>query len=237
MLPAVGYHRAMGRGLAFLVAGVVMFAAGSAIAWASPNDGAVTQRYVRADYELVHFAATRLGTGQALLEGVLYKTRALCPRAAAGSPQDPESTQLSNEVIGALVLADYRAVLPEINAFLRVAEHSSWSSRGLTAAVHRYARELRAISRLAPPDACRDVQSWAGSGFRTLPESTIRFDLRFIPNWVSLGVTPKGLNSFVLSHDRELLAGARRDEQRLSDFEANAVETWAATIDGLELKP
>jgi len=86
--------------VACVLATVVVCAAAPAATLAAPADVGVTRGYIQANYEMVQFSAARHETGQALLEGVLYKTKSLCPTAAAGSPKYPESTQLSNEVIG-----------------------------------------------------------------------------------------------------------------------------------------
>ena len=83
----------------------LILAVSQAQALASPADVSTSRTYIQANYALVQFSATRLGTAQTLLEGVLYKVKSLCPDAGAQSPQDPESTQMSNEVIGAMVIA------------------------------------------------------------------------------------------------------------------------------------
>jgi hypothetical protein len=69
-------------------------------ALAAPSDIAATRAYVQANYRLVQAAVSKIGPIEATLRGVLSKVRRECPMAAAGSPQDPNSEQLSNEVIG-----------------------------------------------------------------------------------------------------------------------------------------
>jgi hypothetical protein len=132
----------------------VVLATGGAPALAAPADVATTRTYIQANYALVHYAAMRLRTARAVLGGVLNGARTDCPSAAAGSPQNPESTMVSNEIIGAMVLAAYHAAQPEIAAYIRVAAHSRWTSRALTSSIHAYAGKLTTLSTLAAPNLC-----------------------------------------------------------------------------------
>ncbi len=223
--------------IVLLLTTVLVLAVGRASALAAPTDIATTRAYIHANNALVQYAAARLGTAQSLLEGVLFKVKAVCPNAAAQSPQDEESTMFSNEVIGAMVTADIHAALPEINAFLRVAQHSQWSSHALTSAVHAYAAKLKVQSTLAAPNLCGDVKAWAASGFHSVPASTVRFDQRFIPNWVALGELPASLKPYERPEERSLLNRSNQAEVRLTDFEAAAVETWGEIMNELGLSP
>jgi hypothetical protein len=223
--------------IALIFTATLMLAVGQTSALADPADVATTQAYIQANGVLVQYAAARLDTGQALLEGVFYKTKALCSNAAANSPQDEQSTMLSNEVIGAMVTADFHAALPEINTFLQVAERSHWSNHALTSRVHAYAAKLNVQSRLPSPNLCGDIHAWAASGFRSLPASTVRFDERFMPNWVALGELPPSLRPYERPQERSLLARSARAEARLTDFEAEAVETWGEIMNVLVLSP
>lgn len=206
-------------------------------ALAGSADISTTRAYVRANYALVQYGATRLGTAQALIDGVLYKTKSVCPKAAFDSPQNPESTQLSNEVIGAMVLAAIHAAAPEINGYLRVAARSRWSNQALTRKIHGYVAKLKTMSTLAPPNLCGDVKAWAASGFHTLPASTVRFDQQFMPNWVALGELPALLNRYASPDARALLSRTNKLELRITDFEANNVETWGKIMEALVLYP
>jgi hypothetical protein len=218
--------------MAVLLLGVVQTPA-----LASPADASTTHAYIQANYALVQYGAARLGTAQRLIDGVLHKTKSLCPKAAFNSPQNPESTQLSNEVIGAMVLAAIHAAAPEINTYLRVAERSHWGNRALTRKIHAYASKLKTISRLAPPNLCGDVKAWAASGFHTLPASTVRFGQRFMPNWVALGEVPALLKRYASPDERVLLKRTNTLELRITDFEARAVETWGKIMETLVLYP
>ena len=226
----------IGRRVLLLTA-VVVLAIGGAPALAAPADVATTRTYLQADYALVHYAAMRLGTARSLLDGVLSKARTDCPSAAAGSPQNPESTMVSYEIIGAMVLAAYHAAQPQINAYIRVAARSHWSSRTLTSAVHAYAGKLTTLSTLAAPNLCADIRAWSTSGYKALPASTVRFDQRFVPAWVALGEVPAQLASYERPDERGTLRRASQAEEKLTNFEAEAVETYNALMNALAVNP
>jgi hypothetical protein len=144
---------------------------------------------------------------------------------------------VSYEIIGAMVLAAYHAAMPQINAFVRVAARSQWSNRGLTGAIHAYAGKLRTLSRLAPPQLCADIRAWAASGYKALPASTVQFDQRFVPAWVSLGELPAQLGAFERSDERGTLQRTSQLEEKLSNFEAEAVETYTRLMNTLGVFP
>ena len=91
--------------------------------------------------------AGKLETSHGALASLLAQVRRECPLAASGSPEDSESTQLSNEVIGAMVLTGGRPDLQAIRAFVRSVNGLRRGSRALTRTLQAYARELRAPSR------------------------------------------------------------------------------------------
>ncbi|HXR29380.1 MAG TPA: hypothetical protein VN772_07350 [Solirubrobacteraceae bacterium] len=218
---------------------LAMFAAtlGPQAAQAFASDAASTQSYVQANYRLVQTAASRISVGEAAINNVLRHVRSECPLAAAGSPQDPESTQLSNELIGTMVTSAVHTDLPSIREYLRVAGRLRWSSRGLTSAVQGYVSKLRTMSSLAVPDICADVRSWEASGFKTLPASTVAFDQRFMPAWVALGELPGSLGRYESGEGRSLARRCSQREGELTEFEAREVETWGHIMNALELSP
>jgi hypothetical protein len=224
------------RGVAVVTTALVL-TTGAPAAIASSADISATRGYVQANYALVQYAAARLGTARGLLDGVFNRARSECPNAAAGSPQNPESTMVSYEIIGAMVLAAYHAAMPQINAFVRVAARSQWSNRALTRGIHAYAGKLRTLSRLAPPQLCADIHAWAASGYKALPASTVQFDQRFVPAWVSLGELPAQLGAFERSDERGTLQRTSQLEEKLSNFEAEAVETYTRLMNTLGVFP
>jgi hypothetical protein len=226
----------IGRRVLLLTA-VVVLAMGGTPARAAPADVATTRTYIQTNYALVRYAAMRLGTARSLLDGVLNRARTDCPSAAAGSPQNPESTMVSYEIIGAMVLAAYHAAQPEITAYIRVAARSHWSSRTLTSSVHAYAGKLTTLSTLAAPNLCADIRAWAANGYKSLPASMVRFDQRFVPAWVALGEVPAQLASYERPDERGALQRTSQFEERLTNFEAEAVETYAMLMNALAVNP
>jgi hypothetical protein len=221
----------------FLLLTAVVVLAGGTPALAAPADVATTRTYIQANYALVRYAAMRLGTARSLLNGVLNRARADCPSAAAGSPQNPESTMVSYEVIGAMVLAAYHAAQPQIAAYIRVAARSHWSSRTLTSSIHAYAAKLTTLSTLVAPNLCADIRTWSTSGYKSLPASTVRFDQRFVPAWVALGEVPAQLASYERPDERGTLQRSSQFEEKLTNFEAEAVETYGALMNALAVNP
>jgi hypothetical protein len=220
------------------IATAALPALGPARALAGPADVAATRAYIQANYALVRAAGSRLAISEAApLSVVLPKVRRGCPKAAAESPQNEDSTQLSNEVIGAMVIAAIHPDLREVAAFIRVAASLSWSNRRLTGIVHSYAAKLRTLSMLAPPDLCGDVKAWVSGGYRALPPSTVRFDARFVPAWVALGELPGLLKPYERPDEQGALRRSKQIEVELTDGEARAVESWGKIMNSLALNP
>jgi hypothetical protein len=224
-----------------VVVGVVVLATGmcslSASARPAPGDVAATSSYLQADYAFVRVVAAHLGSSQTELQKLLARVRDECPNAAAGSPQDSQSTQLSDELIGAMLLNAARTDRQAALRFSSTVRGLRWSSRALTAAIQGYAGKLRTLSGLTAPPLCADVRSWAASGFKALPSATPRFDAVFMPAWVSAGELPPQLAAFEQPQTRTLAARAEHLEALVSDFEAQAVETYAQIMNALALLP
>jgi hypothetical protein len=205
-------------------------------ALASGRDTAATQAYIDANFALVHAAAGNIRRSEAALEAVVAQVRGACPNAAASSPQDHDSEQLSDEVVGAIVVAGTQPNITAIKAFIRAAAGLRWSSRALTSTVRAYTHKLQTLSALAPPNLCADVRSWAASGYQTLPAGTVRFDALYTPVWVALGELPAALRSFEGPQDRGLVRTINQLENEITEFEARAVERYGEILDALELK-
>jgi hypothetical protein len=205
-------------------------------ALASAGNAAATQAYIRANYALVHAAAANIHRSEAALTGVVAQVRSECPNAAEGSPQDHDSEQLSDEVVGAIVVAGVKPSLAAIHSFTRSAGSLHWSSHGLTSAVRAYIDKLETLSTLTPPNLCGDVKAWVASGYQTLPASTVRFDAQYTPVWVALGELPATLSRFEGPQERGLISVVNRLENQITEYEARAVERYAEILDALELK-
>jgi hypothetical protein len=211
--------------------------AGVAPQAASASNAGATQAYVQANLALVRLAKANLGASEAGPVKVLAQVRRECPGVGAGSPQDTESTQLSNEVIGAIVLAGARPDLQAIRTFVKAAGGLSWSSGSLTSSIRRYVAKLKTILSLPAPNLCADVKAWAAGGFRSLPASTVSFVAKFLPAWVALGYLPSQLSAFESGGSRALAADAKPLEQQLTEGEARAVEHYGQIMNELTIWP
>jgi hypothetical protein len=219
------------------VAAVTLLAMLPASAPAASVDVASTGTFVRAYYALVRNARVHLRAAEAVPRAVLAQVRRECPHAAAGSPQGDASTQLSNEVIGAMVLTAYHLDLPALNRFVAAAGHLHWSDPRLTRTVRHYVADLRVLAKLAPPHLCADVGAWVASGYRTLPAATIAFNRVFMPAWVGIEPPPAGLGVFADDQQRGLLKRSDALIVQLAEGEARAVKTWGDIIDELGVQP
>ena len=202
------------------------------------SDASSTQTYLQADYKLVRTAAAGVAAAERAPLLLLAKVQRECPAAAAHSPQDQQSTQMSDEVIGAMVTAAYRPKLPAIRSFVRSVSGLRWSSGALTREVREYAKALRTLTGLAEPALCADMGSWAASSFNALSAATVSFDARFMPAWVGIGNVFGGrLTRSETSQSRSLAARAAPLEERITQAELNAVESWGKIMNALELWP
>jgi hypothetical protein len=225
----------MRRGLLATGAGIVIALLGATGAQAS--DSSATSAYLQANEALVAAGHAHIGASVAGYRSVLTQVRRSCPKAAEASPQNPESTDLSNEVIGAMVLNAGKADRPAIKTYLKAVQGLRWSSSSVTRAVAGYATMLRKLYALSTPDLCGDIAAWKATGFKSLPSSTVSFVNVFYPNWVALGLLPNGLARFESAQDKQLARSSARFEYQLTNVEAQAVETWGEIMNELILNP
>jgi hypothetical protein len=229
----------MGKGRVLLLTAALALLGAPSCALAASGDVASTQAYIQANYALVQAGRAKLGAAAAALLAVRRQIGGECPRAAAESPQNADSTQLSNEVIGAIVIAAIRTDLPAGANFVRAVKGLRWSNHKLTSTVQSYAGKLKVLNTLAPPNVCADVRAWVASDYRTLPVSTVRFDQLFEPNWVGIGELPAQLLApYERPNQRTVLRRTSQLESQLTDFEAeDGVETWSQIMNTLVLNP
>jgi hypothetical protein len=229
----------LGRSPAPLLASYVALLAAPALALATPGDVVATQRYVQANYALVQAGNAKLRTVEGVFLNLKAKLGGECASVAANSPQNEDSTQLTNEVIGAVVLSAYDTDQPAGARFTRTVEGLRWSSRKLTSVLQSYATKLKVLNTLAVPNVCADVRAWIASGYQTLPASTVRFDQQFVPNWVAIGELPSGLLApYERPSQRAVLRRTAQLESKLTEFEAeDGVNTWGDIMDTLVLSP
>ncbi|HEV3318555.1 MAG TPA: hypothetical protein VG053_02340 [Solirubrobacteraceae bacterium] len=207
-------------------------------ALARSGDVAATRAYIRADYTLVHTARVNLATSEAALQRLRRQIAADCPKAAAGSPQDTDSEQLSNELVGAMTVAAIQPDVRAVTAFASTVERLHWSSAMLTRTIHSYATRLKTLSTLPAPNVCGDVQAWVAGRYLKLPASAVSFDRRYYKVEVAVGEVPARLLAPSEQPDElPVLARAEKIEGQLSEAEANAVYTWGHIMESLALSP
>lgn len=198
---------------------------------------AATQAYVQANYAALSVAVSHLKTSEAGPAHVLAKVQGECPGVGAQSPQDDESTQMSNEVIGAMVVS---AVAPDVQAiktFAHAAAGLSWSSSGLTRSIRAYASKWNTLASLAEPSLCADVRAWGADGYHSLPATTAAFVAKFIPAWVGAGYLPAQLSRYETSATRALAKRSNRLEQQVTELEAREVEHYNEIMNALAIWP
>ena len=225
------------RGFLPLLAALAGLAAWPASAPASAGDLAATQTYVQTNYAFVRYFTSHIPAARAELASVLAGVRRECPSAAAGSPENVDSEQLSNEVIGTMVTTVIQHNLPPIRAAVRASAHLRWSNGALTRAIQAYVAKGKVLSSLAVPHLCADVKAWVASDFETLPASTVSFAPRFMSAWVAPGYLPAALSGYESAEDRTLAHRTGQLEEQWTEFEAYEVETWGKIMNALVLQP
>ena len=225
------------RSFLVLCAGSVL-ALTPTVALASSGDEAATQALARATNTLVLAATPDVPRGLAAVKRYASQLAGQCPGAAVGSPQNYDSNQLDDELIGAMTVVGYRTAAAPIATFAHAVRGLSWSNRRLTRTVRTFATKLQELSTLAVPDLCGDIEAWTASAFKTLPASTVPFVRHF------LAVTPEAeevplmirlLMPYATPSDVPILHRVERLEARLGEAEAAAVETYSKLIIALEL--
>jgi len=235
----ITYAVCMGKGIVLLVASALALIGAPAAALGASGNVASTEKYIQANFALVQTGTSKLGAARVAITAARRRIEGECSNAAARSPQNPESTELSNEIIGAIVLTAMHIDVPAGTRFIRAAGGLHWSNGKLTSAIRSYVGKLKVLSTLQPPNVCADVRAWVSSGYSTLTTSTIRFDKQFMPNWVALGETPTSLLSpFAGSAQKSLLRRTGQLESQLTEFEAiDGVNTWDSIMEALGLSP
>jgi hypothetical protein len=220
-----------------LLAGLAL-ASTSTTALAGSGDAAATQALARATDTLVRAATPDVSKGLAAARRFASGTAAQCPRAAAGSPMNGASEQLNDEVIGGMTIAGYRVAARPIAVFAHAVSGLRWSNGRLTRAVKTFAAKLQKLSTSALPNLCADIQSWASSGYKTLPATTVPFVrhfLRVTPEAEEVPLIIRLVSPFATSSDFPILRRVERLETKLGEAEAAAVESYSRLIMALEL--
>jgi hypothetical protein len=213
------------------------FALAPAVASAASGNAAATQAYVQANYSALRVAISHLATSEAEPLHVLAQVQRECPRAAAQSPENAESTEMSDEVIGAMVLSAIKPDLAAIRAFVHTAGGLSWSDQGLTRSIRAYVGDWKTLLALSTPSLCGEVKAWAADGFHALPASTVAFVAKFMPSWVGAGFLPPQLRRYESAATAALARRCEPLEAEISEAEARAVAHYGAIMNTLEVWP
>ncbi len=221
------------------VAAVLLAGLAPAGALASSGDVAATRALARATDALVRAASPDVHRGLAAAQRYAHQIAAQCPGAAAGSPQNHESEQLDDELIGAMTTVGYRVATRPAATFARAVRGLHWSNHRLTRAIRTFTTKLTGLTRLATPDVCGDVRAWAASGYQTVPATTSAFVSHY------LAITPEAeevpliidlATPFATPSEIPVLRRVERLETRLGEAEATAVESYSQVLISLELK-
>jgi hypothetical protein len=196
---------------AFAVLGL----AGPTVASADPADVASTHAYLQANYTVVAYFDAHIPAVRAEIATVLTEVRRECPMVATGSPENVDSEQLSDEVIGTIVTTVVQHHLPPTLRAIQTAEPLRWSNGALTRKIRAYSAKAKELTTLAIPNLCGDVKSWVASGFHTLPANTVSFDKRFLSSWVAPGFLPAALSPYETSQDRALAPSHRHSGRKV----------------------
>jgi hypothetical protein len=224
--------------LAPILLAALALAAAPPVALAKSGNAAATRAYIRANYALVRAARSNLAAGETALKSLAGQVAAQCPLAAAGSLENHESEQLSNEVAGALTVVAYRPDAAAMAAFAHAVKGLRWSSRTLTRTVRTYAAQLEGLSTLATPNVCGDVQAWAAADFHVLPASTVQFDQRYYAEDIEAEEVPlRLLAPYESAGEASLARRTKQLEAPLAEAEANAVADYTRILNALELQP
>lgn len=225
------------RSASVLLACLVL-AVAPAAALARSGDVAATQALAHATDTLVRASSPDVSKGLAAVRSYAYQIAAQCPHVAMGSPQNHDSEQLDNEVVGAMTVVGYRTAATPIRAFARAVKGLHWSNHRLTRAVKTFATKLKGLTALATPNLCGDIGSWASSGYMTLPASTIDFDRRYSTVDPEAEETPliiRLATPYASPSDVPILHRVERLEAKLAEAEAHAVEYYSHLMNSLEL--
>jgi hypothetical protein len=225
------------RFASILLAAFALAATPSA-ALARSENAAATRAYVEANYALVRAARANLAAGEAAVKSLAAQIAEQCPLAAAGSPENYDSEQLSNEIVGAMTVDVYRPDAAAMATFARAVGRLRWSNPKLTHSVRTYATQIKGLSTLAMPEVCGDVKAWAASGYKTLPASSVQFDKTYYAVDIEAEEVPlRLLAPYESARTASLLRRTKRLEAPLAQAEANAVADYTKILDALNLSP
>ncbi len=200
-------------------------------------DPVMTAAYLRVNYAFVRAADAQAARVERALHALQSRIGGECPNAAQGSPQDPESTQLSNELIGDMVLSADLIDRGAARVYLAAVGALHWRDASVERAIRAYAGQVRSMLRLAPPHLCENVRAWAAGGYHALAPATVAFASTFMSAWVAPGDLPDALSRYENAGERPLITRTRNLEYVFAELETREETTWWNTMDTLDLWP
>ncbi len=228
----------MAGGAKVLLSMLVLAFAAPGTALAASSNASSTHTVILAGSAFVRESEGRIA---AMRKAVQAQQRALlhqCPDAAANSPQNEESYQLSYEAAGALWSAGYGADAGPIAKFAKATRGLHWTNAKLNSAFKALVDGLQGLSTLAVPHVCKDIASWKASGFATVPAVTKSFDVR-VEALEAKPLPARLLDPYTQTgQEHALIAQIQRGSTRLLNFETEVGgNAWFALTEGLDLNP
>jgi hypothetical protein len=232
------------RWVALALVTAVLFAAPTSASASSRANVVATQALGRAADAIVRAATPDVAKGLAAVKSYAHRLVHECPAVVAGSPENYDSEQLSDELVGAMTVTGYHVAAAPIAVFARTVGRLHWSNGQLTEAVGTLATKLQGLSTLAVPNVCGNIRTWVAGGYTTLPASTVQFDQRYaavdleaeeIPLIAQLAtryVTPQDF-SFM----QAVVLRVERLEAKLAQAEARTVAYYKQVMNKLDLRP
>jgi hypothetical protein len=224
-------------GARVLLLAAVLVSVTPSVAAAASNNVASTQTLISAGYTFGRESEGRMSAMRSATVGEKRSLLRQCPRAAAGSPQDEQSYQLSYEAAGALWAAGYGADRGPIAKFAQATRGLRWTSAKINRDFKLFVGGLQGLSTLASPHLCQDIASWKASGFARLAARTVSFDAH-VEALEAKPVPTKLLAPYAQGSNRALLSQVQQIETNLLNFETQTGgDAWYALTEGLELNP
>jgi hypothetical protein len=204
---------------------------------ARARDLAATRTFISANFTLVHAARDNLAAAQTAINTLGERVAGECPLAAGReAPQNHDSRQLSEEVVGALEVAAYEVDRASMLAFGHAIHGLRWSNGKLTRMVRAYAVKLENFPTLAPPNICADVKAWAAANYASLPATTVAFDKGFATYSIETEEIPlRLLRPYENAAEASLLRRTKQLEAPITQFETEAVSDYSKILDSLKL--
>ena len=228
---------AMAATASLAIGSVAGLATTASSASAASSNAAATQAYIQAGYQALRVGIAHLATSKAAPVQLVAKVQSECPQVGAQSPEDGESTQMSNDVIGAIVLTAYAPDMQAIRTFIAATAGLRWSNAGLTHEIHAYISDWKTLVSLPIPNLCSDVKAWGASGFGPLPANITAFVGKFMPAWVAPGYMPAALKGYESPATRALAARCSRFEEQITEVEVHAVAQYGEIMNALAVWP